>query len=149
MYEWSDEIIDKILISKFFGDMNSLSEESKSFLKQVESGLRIIEVLSDLYNIKPKDFPKTNLDLIMEKREDLIHGVNLKNIELCKNLYPIIGSEHVNCILTGLMIKIVIGDMLDESIGWNTGYQKYQMRFTELRNKENEPIELRILKGEI
>ena len=132
-FEWSDEIINKILVSDFFGKEEDLSPENLKFLNQAEEGLKMIETICKLSDVDPTKFPVVNVGILAIRYGYLVD--QLTYVETCRDLSIIIGRKDSGAILTGIVLKEILSKILDETLNLNSD-DIFNLQFSENKIKE-------------
>ena len=116
-FEWSDAIMNKVLVSNFFGKEEDLSPENLKFLNQAEEGLKMIETICKLSDADPTKFPIVNVGILSIRYGYLVD--QLAYVETCRDLSIIIGQKDSGAILTGIVLKEILSKTLDEALNWS------------------------------
>ena len=132
-FEWSDEIMNKVLVSNFFGKEEDLSPENLKFLNQAEEGLKMIETICKLSDVDPTKFPIVNVGILAIRYGHLID--QLTYVETCRDLSIIIGRKDSGAILTGIVLKEILSKILDESLNLSSD-DIFNLQFSENKIKE-------------
>ena len=132
-FEWSDEIMNKVLVSNFFGKEEDLSPENLKFLNQAEEGLKMIETICKLSDVDPTKFPVVNIGILALRYGYLVD--RLEYVETCRDLGIIIGQEDSGAILTGIVLKEILSKILDEALNWSSD-DIFNLQFSESKIKE-------------
>ena len=132
-FEWSDEIINKILVSDFFEKEEDLSPENLKFLNQAEEGLKMIETICKLSDVDPTKFPVVNVGILALRYGYLVD--RLEYVETCRDLGIIIGQKDSGAILTGIVLKEILSKILDETLNLSS-YDIFNLQFSESKIKE-------------
>ena len=132
-FEWSDEIINKILVSDFFEKEEDLSPENLKFLNQAEEGLKMIETICKLSDVDPTKFPIVNVGILAIRYGYLVD--QLAYVETCRDLGIIIGQEDSCAILTGIVLKEILSKILDETLNLSSD-DIFNLQFSESKIKE-------------
>ena len=132
-FEWSDEIIHKVLVSNFFGKEEDLSPENLKFLNQSEEGLKLIETICKLSDVDPTKFPVVNVGILALRYGYLVD--RLEYVETCRDLDIIIGQKDSGAILTGIVLKEILSKILDETLNLSSD-DIFNLQFSESKIKE-------------
>ena len=132
-FEWSDEIMNKVLVSNFFEKEEDLSPENLKFLKHAEEGLKMIETFCKLSDVDPTKFPVVNIGILALRYGYLVD--RLEYVETCRDLDIIIGQKDSGAILTGIVLKEILSKILDEALNWSSD-DIFNLQFSESKIKE-------------
>ena len=132
-FEWSDAIMNKVLVSNFFGKEEDLSPENLKFLNQAEVGLKMIETICKLSDVDPTKFPIVNVGILSIRYGYLVD--QLAYVETCRDLSIIIGQKDSGAILTGIVLKEILSKILDETLNLSSD-DIFNLQFSESKIKE-------------
>ena len=132
-FEWSDAIMNKVLVSNFFGKEEDLSPENLKFLNQAEVGLKMIETICKLSDVDPTKFPIVNVGILSIRYGYLVD--QLAYVETCRDLSIIIGQKDSGAILTGIVLKEILSKILDEALNWSLD-DIFNLQFSKNKIKE-------------
>ena len=132
-FEWSDAIMNKVLVSNIFGKEEDLSPENLKFLNQAEVGLKMIETICKLSDVDPTKFPIVNVGILAIRYGYLVD--QLAYVETCRDLDIIIRQKDSGAILTGIVLKEILSKILDETLNLSSD-DIFNLQFSKNKIKE-------------